>query len=138
VRAVIFYSIFQEKLSGVDFQFLTVETTTYLMTCVSFSLLIQWYELFWLLKASVQEIEAKNPRYFANLWLYMFFSCSAVYVVDMALILDKIFNSASRVRLVLARVMIGGIQSCFILTIVTGFIVLWLRFNKLIKENGQY
>jgi hypothetical protein len=52
VRVVILFYIFlDDEINGHPFRsFAAVEATTYLMTSVSFSLLIQWYEVYHILE----------------------------------------------------------------------------------------
>jgi hypothetical protein len=91
--------------SGIYKQFAAVECATFLMTCVSFSLLIQWYEVYHLLREAAGLEKEKDGQYFKSLWYKTLAIFTLFYAIETMFVLSEIFADPDHINWKLARIL---------------------------------
>ena len=94
VRCIVLFGFFHGQT--IDYSvygsFETVECATYLLTCVSFSLLVQWYEVYHLLMEAAGMETKKDAKHFKNLWYRILAVCTFFYVSETVCVLFLVFG----------------------------------------------
>ena len=140
VQVVILFKIFEDGYlgKGIYKPFAAVECVTYLMTCVSFSLLIQWYEVYHLLRETAGLEKEKDAQYFKSLWYKILAVFTLFYAIETIVVLTEIFSDPDHINWELARIIFCTIEGVAMTLVIIGFLVLIFLFNRLFKQYDQF
>jgi hypothetical protein len=140
VRAVNLMYIFVdgELGSGIYKTFAAAECATFLMTCVGFSLLIQWYEVYHLLREAAGLEKEKDAHYFKSLWYKTLAVFTLFYAIESVFVLTELFSHPKNANWKVAKICFCTIEGVAMVSVILGFLVLIVFFSKLFKVYDQF